>query len=256
VGAPGGTAMFSGATVISQSQSRQDSRETLATLAGDTGGVHFSTSVISARFSRACRMTLPAITWWAITARTRRGMAAAAHSREDRPTASRRASPHSRGLLRAEEFRRVHDRRPRAPVGRSVPLGPLPKSNCPWRSRPRSSAWTRIRCSFPSPQSSLPPRYSGRKSEAATRPRLILRRRCATRKTNRVAGALRDTITVKIDADHFQDMQQRALVYQGGIHTFAGEYKLKFLARENESGRIGTFEDSSRSRRHNPITCS
>jgi VWFA-related protein len=40
-GAPGGTAMFNGATVISQSQSRQDSRDTLATLAGDTGGRAF-----------------------------------------------------------------------------------------------------------------------------------------------------------------------------------------------------------------------
>src|SRR3984885_14149541 len=41
VGASGGTAMFTGATVISQSQSRQDSRDTLATLAGDTGGRAF-----------------------------------------------------------------------------------------------------------------------------------------------------------------------------------------------------------------------
>ena len=41
VGASGGNAMFTGATVISQSQSRQDSRETLATLAGDTGGRTF-----------------------------------------------------------------------------------------------------------------------------------------------------------------------------------------------------------------------
>lgn len=61
-------------------------------------------------------------------------------------------------------------------------------------------------------------------------------------KTNRVVGALRDTITVKIDAEHFQDMQQRSLVYQGGIILSPGQYKLKFLARENESGRIGTFE--------------
>jgi hypothetical protein len=62
-------------------------------------------------------------------------------------------------------------------------------------------------------------------------------------KTNRVVGALRDTITVKIDAEHFADLQQRALVYQGGMILSPGEYKLKFLARENESGRIGTFED-------------
>jgi hypothetical protein len=57
-----------------------------------------------------------------------------------------------------------------------------------------------------------------------------------------VVGALRDTITVKIGAEHFQDLQQRALVYQGGVILAPGEYKLKFLARENESGRIGTFE--------------
>ena len=63
-------------------------------------------------------------------------------------------------------------------------------------------------------------------------------------KSNRVVGALRDTITVKIDAEHFQDIQQRALVYQGGIILAPGEYKLKFLARENESGRIGTFEQN------------
>ncbi|MBZ5644863.1 MAG: hypothetical protein LAO19_19055, partial [Acidobacteriia bacterium] len=50
--------------------------------------------------------------------------------------------------------------------------------------------------------------------------------------------------TVKIDAEHFQDLQQRALVYQGGIILSPGQYKLKFLARENESGRIGTFEDT------------
>jgi hypothetical protein len=63
-------------------------------------------------------------------------------------------------------------------------------------------------------------------------------------KTNRVVGALRDTITVKIDAEHFQDLQQRALVYQGGMLLAPGKYKLKFLARENESGRIGTFQDN------------
>ena len=56
-------------------------------------------------------------------------------------------------------------------------------------------------------------------------------------------GALRDTITVKIDQEHFQDIQQHSLVYQGGIILAPGEYRLKFLARENESGKIGTFED-------------
>jgi len=62
--------------------------------------------------------------------------------------------------------------------------------------------------------------------------------------TNRVAGALRDTITVKLDAARFEQIQQRPMVYQGGILLPPGAYKLKFLARENESGRIGTFQEN------------
>ncbi len=61
--------------------------------------------------------------------------------------------------------------------------------------------------------------------------------------SNRVAGALRDTITVRLDSARYEELQQNALVYQGGIILPPGNYKLKFLARENESGRIGTFED-------------
>jgi hypothetical protein len=62
-------------------------------------------------------------------------------------------------------------------------------------------------------------------------------------KTNRVAGALRDTITVQLDTARFQQVQQQALLYQGGFILAPGNYTLKFLARENESGRIGTFEE-------------
>ena len=61
--------------------------------------------------------------------------------------------------------------------------------------------------------------------------------------SGRVVGQLRDTITVNLDAERYQQLQQNALVYQGGIILAPGDYKLKFLARENESGRIGTFED-------------
>jgi hypothetical protein len=60
--------------------------------------------------------------------------------------------------------------------------------------------------------------------------------------SNRVVGALRDTITVKLDPERYQEVGQNALVYQGGIILPPGDYKLKFLARENETGRIGTFE--------------
>ncbi|HEX9759676.1 MAG TPA: hypothetical protein VGA40_02090, partial [Candidatus Acidoferrales bacterium] len=57
-----------------------------------------------------------------------------------------------------------------------------------------------------------------------------------------VVAALRDTVKVRLEEERFQQVQQRAIVYQGGVILGPGEYRLKFLARENESGRVGTFE--------------
>jgi VWFA-related protein len=61
--------------------------------------------------------------------------------------------------------------------------------------------------------------------------------------TNKVVAALRDQITVTIGASRFNQFQRQSLVYQGGVVLGPGNYKLKFLARENESGRIGAFEE-------------
>ena len=49
-------------------------------------------------------------------------------------------------------------------------------------------------------------------------------------------------MTVRLDTERFQQVQQQAMVYQGGFLLSPGKYHLKFLARENESGRVGTFE--------------
>jgi VWFA-related protein len=52
--------------------------------------------------------------------------------------------------------------------------------------------------------------------------------------SKRVAGSQRDTMTVPLDN------AQQSIVYQGGILVGPGHYILKFLARDNESGRLGT----------------
>ncbi|HUO33648.1 MAG TPA: VWA domain-containing protein [Candidatus Acidoferrum sp.] len=53
---------------------------------------------------------------------------------------------------------------------------------------------------------------------------------------------LRDTINVHLDEQKYQQVNQSSLLYQGGVVLSPGRYRLKFLARENESGKIGTFE--------------
>ena len=55
---------------------------------------------------------------------------------------------------------------------------------------------------------------------------------------------LRDTITVHLDEQKYQQVNQSSLLYQGGVVLSPGRYRLKFIARENESGRIGTFEQA------------
>jgi VWFA-related protein len=61
-------------------------------------------------------------------------------------------------------------------------------------------------------------------------------------RSGRAVAALRDTMKVSLGADRFSQLQ-RALLYQGGVVLGPGNYRLKFIARENETGRISTFEE-------------
>jgi VWFA-related protein len=59
-----------------------------------------------------------------------------------------------------------------------------------------------------------------------------------------IVAQLRDTINVRLDQQRFEQVHQSNLVYQGGVVLAPGTYHLKFVARENESGKIGTFEQN------------
>jgi VWFA-related protein len=58
-----------------------------------------------------------------------------------------------------------------------------------------------------------------------------------------VAAALRDTLPVKLDPGNYQQVLASNFLYEGGIVLGPGNYKLKAVVRENESGRMGTFEE-------------
>jgi len=59
-----------------------------------------------------------------------------------------------------------------------------------------------------------------------------------------VAGALRDTLPVKLNAATFQKVMKGNILYEGGLVLPPGAYKLKVVARENLTGKMGTFERS------------
>jgi VWFA-related protein len=57
-------------------------------------------------------------------------------------------------------------------------------------------------------------------------------------------GTVRDEIQVKLRGENAGQLAKSNLEYDTGFTLEPGTYSLKFLARENETGKIGTFETS------------
>ncbi len=60
----------------------------------------------------------------------------------------------------------------------------------------------------------------------------------------RVAGVARDTVQVRLPAQTAQKIQGGQIIYTTGFQLRPGEYKLKFLVRDNRTGKIGSFEQN------------
>jgi hypothetical protein len=58
----------------------------------------------------------------------------------------------------------------------------------------------------------------------------------------RLVGSLRDTIRVKLSETDALALSHRHLHYDTGFTLPPGEYRIKFLARDNQSGKMGAFE--------------
>lgn len=58
----------------------------------------------------------------------------------------------------------------------------------------------------------------------------------------RLVGSLRDTIRVKLSEADALALSRRHLHYDTGFTLPPGDYRLKFLARDNQSGKMGAFE--------------
>lgn len=234
-------AMFSGSEIMQESAARHDSRETLATLAADTGGRSFfdlgdfkdvfrqvqvdSTGYYllgyystDGRKNGAWRRVKVTVDAPGARVRFRQGYyaprdssLATAQDREKQfMDALRDDAPHVDlpVALETSQFR-LNDKDIFVPI-----TAKLPSSVLNWAEQRKQH-----RAVFD---------FAAEVHDAAT---------------NKVVAALRDQITVTLDADRFNQLQKQSLVYQGGVVLGPGNYKLKFLARENESGRIGSFEE-------------
>ena len=61
-----------------------------------------------------------------------------------------------------------------------------------------------------------------------------------------VQGNVRDYQEIKLKGETAGQLGKRTLAYDTGFTLAPGTYTLKFLARENETGKMGTFETQVR----------
>ena len=59
---------------------------------------------------------------------------------------------------------------------------------------------------------------------------------------NRAASTVRDTIPLKVDQGTAGQVVRKSILYDTGVTLTPGNYKLRFVARENGEGKVGTFE--------------
>ena len=244
VGAATGNSMFSGASVFHQSDAREDSRDTLATLATDTGGRSFfdlgdfAPAFQSVQADSAGYYLLGYYStnvardgrWRTLNVRVN-GVPGANIRYRDGYYAAK-----DFGVFTTED----RERQLEDAIRSETPVVELPIAvDTAYFQIDKGQVFVPISAKIAA--SAL--QWAQKSSHRQVNFDFAAEIRQA--QSGRVVGALRDTITVNLDAERFQQLQQNALVYQGGIVLPPGDYgKLKFLARENErTGRIGTFED-------------
>jgi len=59
-----------------------------------------------------------------------------------------------------------------------------------------------------------------------------------------VVGNVRDYIKIKVDSADAEKLARRNFHYDAGFTLSPGRYHMKFLVRENQTGKMGTFETS------------
>lgn len=65
----------------------------------------------------------------------------------------------------------------------------------------------------------------------------------ATNSKGQVVAALDDTLPVKLNSSTYQQVLKSNILYEGGLVLPPGKYTLKVVAREDQTGKIGTFSE-------------
>ncbi len=238
-----GTSMFTGASVFHQTDQREDSRDTLATLSTDTGGrAFYDLGDLSDAFPKIQQDNggyylvgyyLNANvkhdgTWHAVRVKVN---APGAHIRYRNGYYAPRDFQHLEKESRDEQLAEaMHSDNPVVELPIAVETAMFRLSD--------EQVYVPISAKLSSTALDWAQKHGRRQAEFDFAAEV----RAAS--SGQIVAQLRDTINVQLDQQRFEQVHQANLVYQGGVVLSPGSYHLKFIARENESGKIGTFEQN------------
>jgi VWFA-related protein len=236
-----GTSMFTGASVFHQTDARQDSRDTLATLSSDTGGrAFFDLGDLSEAFPKIQQDNSGYyLLGYYLGANVKRD--GSWRSIRVKVTAPGVKVHYRNGYYAPRDFQHLQkeDRQQQLveAMGSENPVVELPIAVETSMFR-LSNGQTYVPIAAKISSTALDWAEKHGRKEAAFDFAVQVR----AYPNGRSVAELQDTIQVHLDPERFQQINQSSLVYQGGVVLSPGKYHLKFLARENESGRMGTFE--------------
>jgi VWFA-related protein len=236
---PASTALYSGSAVASQVSSLQGSRETLATLATDTGGrTFYDLNDFSPAFQEVQKENSSYyLIGYSPTNTHDDGRFRHIRVEVSRPGLKIQARP---GYFAPKNFRQFtageKENQLQQVMDLDEPFVDLPfVVETAYFRRPDKKCTVILAAKIPGSQVEFLKKSGKHETEFDFAWKI-------TDAQNHVAGGLRDTLPVRVTNDTLQEVIGSNLFYEGEVTLPPGKYNLKAVVRENESGKIGTFE--------------
>ena len=236
---PSGTAIYTGSAVSSQMSSLHGSRETLASLSQDTGGRTFYdlNDLGEALEQIQAENSSYYLLGYSPKNTTSDGKFRRIRVQVERPGVKVEARP---GYFAPKDFRQFTREDKERQLEQAVEL------DQPFLDLPFVVDTARFRRKDQNYQVVLAAKIPGsvvsflqKSGKHETEFDFVWR---VTDSSNKVAGVLRDTLPVKVEGEAFEQLLSSNILYQGEITLAPGTYRLKTVVRENQSGKLGTFE--------------
>jgi VWFA-related protein len=236
---PSGTGIYSGSAVASQVSSLQGSRETLASLATDTGGrTFYDLNDFTPAFEEVQKENSSYyLVGYSPTNTHSDGRFRHIRVEVSRPGLKVQARP---GYFAPKNFRQFTPREKENQLQQvmdlDVPFVDLPfVVETAYFRRPDKKCTVILAAKIPGSQVAFLKKSGKHDTEFDFAWKL-------TDEKNHVADALRDTLPVHMTDETYEEVIGSNLFYEGEVTLPPGKYNLKAVVRENESGKIGTFE--------------